>query len=104
MAELVDAAAPGPAGQLRVLPRRDQLVLLAGELHQALDHDRAGRHVDAESESLGREHDLHETPLRRAPRPSSLNGGIIPAWCAATPRAEAADPVVVTEDVQLVRR
>ena len=53
---VVDAAPPGPAGELRVLARRQELVALAGELGELLDDDRAGRHVDAEGQRLGGEH------------------------------------------------
>ena len=34
--------------------------MLAGELRELLDDDRARRHVDAERQGLGREHDLHQ--------------------------------------------
>ena len=67
-AELVDAPAPGPPGQLRVLARGERLVLLAGELGERLDDDRPGRHVDAEGEGLGGEHDLDEALRRSRPR------------------------------------
>src|SRR5687767_14340380 len=60
MAYIVDATATGPTGELRVLARRQWLVALTGELGELLDHDRAGRHVDPERESLGGEHDLHQ--------------------------------------------
>ena len=56
----VDAAPPGPAGELGVLPRRDVGVALAVPLHQPLEHDRAGRHVDAERQRLGGEHRLDQ--------------------------------------------
>src|SRR3712207_8055618 len=50
----------GPARQLRVLPRRQWLVRFARELRQLLDHDRTRRHVDAERERPGGEHDLNQ--------------------------------------------
>ena len=56
----VDAAAAGAAGELGVLPRRDVGVGLAVELLQLLEHDGAGRHVDAEREGLGGEHHLDQ--------------------------------------------
>ena len=34
--------------------------MVTGELRQLLDHDRASRHVDADRERLGREHDLDQ--------------------------------------------
>ena len=42
VADVVDAAAAGPPGELRVLPRRQQLVVLAGELRQLLDRPPSG--------------------------------------------------------------
>ena len=38
--DVVDAAPAGAARELRVLPRREELVVLAGELRQLLDHHR----------------------------------------------------------------
>ena len=58
-------APAGPPGELRVLARREELAALAGELGEPLDHDRAGRHVDAERQRLGGEHHLDE-PLGEA--------------------------------------
>ena len=52
----VDAASSCPAGELGVLPRRDVGVRLAVPLHEPLEHDRTGRHVDAQGKGLGREH------------------------------------------------
>ena len=40
VAAVVDAAPAGAARELGVLPRRQELVVLAGELRQLLDHDR----------------------------------------------------------------
>jgi hypothetical protein len=45
--------------------RGEELVVLAGELGELLDHHRAGRHVDAHGERLGGEHHLHQ-PLDEA--------------------------------------
>ena len=69
VADGVDAPAPGTAGELRVLPGGEELVALAGELRQVLDHDGARRHVDAERERLGGEHHLDEALARSTPRP-----------------------------------
>ncbi len=55
-AALVDAAPARPPGELRVLPRREQLVALPLPLREALDRHRAGRHVDAKRQRLGGEH------------------------------------------------
>ena len=52
----VDAAPPGPPGELGVLPRRQVGVRLAVPLVEPLDHDGAGGHVDAQRERLGGEH------------------------------------------------
>ena len=60
MALDVDAAAAGPPGELGVLPRRQVGVALAVELGQLLQHDRAGRHVDAQRQRLGGEHRLDQ--------------------------------------------
>ncbi len=51
---------PGPPGELGVLPGREELVALAGELRELLDDHGAGRHVDPERERLGGEDDLHQ--------------------------------------------
>ncbi|CKS57785.1 Uncharacterised protein [Mycobacterium tuberculosis] len=57
----VDTAPAGATGQLGVLPRRQRHVLLTVELHQPLQHHRAGRHVDTERQSLGGEYSLDQT-------------------------------------------
>ncbi len=59
----VDAAAAGAAGELGVLPRRDRHARLAVELLELLEHHRAGGHVHAERERLGREDDLQQLLL-----------------------------------------
>ena len=61
----VDAPAPGPPGQLGVLPRRQLDVGLAVPLHQLLEHHGAGRHVDAEGQGLGREDHLEQPRLEQ---------------------------------------
>ncbi len=40
---------------------RQRLVVVAGELGELLDHHAPGRHVDADGQRLGREHDLDQT-------------------------------------------
>src|SRR5919106_1734726 len=65
VAELVDAAASRATRQLRVLTRCEQLVTLALELPQVLDHDRLRGHVDAERQRLGSEHDPDQTGLEK---------------------------------------
>ena len=67
-------ASPGPAGQLGELRRGQESWRVAGELRELLDHDGAGRHVDAERQRLGGEHDLHQA-LDEALLDRLLNGG-----------------------------
>ena len=90
VADLVDPAPPGAARELGVLARRQELVVLAGELRQLLDHDRAGGHVDAQRQGLGREHDPAAGRRRTPPRPPPSSAGPCPAWCAATPASRPA--------------
>ena len=93
----VDAPAPGPAGELGVLARGEELVALAGELGELLDHDRAGRHVDAERQRLGGEHDLAPGPATKHASTASLNGGTMPGVVGGDARLEAGEPAVVAE-------
>ena len=65
MADVVEAAPAGPTGELGVLPRRQVGPAGAAELAEPFDHDRPGRHVDAERQRLGGEDDL-EQPGREA--------------------------------------
>ena len=58
----IDAPAPGPAGELRVLPRRDVGMRLAVELREPFQQDTAGGHVDAQRERLGSEHGPDQAP------------------------------------------
>ena len=58
--DVVDAAPARASRELGVLARRQQLVVLAGELRELLDHHAARGHVDAERQRLGREHHLEE--------------------------------------------
>ena len=84
VAEVVDAAAPGPAGELGVLPRRQELVVVAGELGQLLDHDvLAGMLMPTASVSVA--NTTLTRPSTKQASTTSLNGGTIPAWWAATP-------------------
>jgi hypothetical protein len=61
VAEVVDAPAAGPTGELGVLPRRQPLVVFTGELGELLDDHGPSRHVDADRQRLGGEHDLDQT-------------------------------------------
>ena len=55
MALLVEAPPAGPSGQLQVLARREAGPSGPAVLGEALDHHRAGRHVDAQRQRLGGE-------------------------------------------------
>ena len=61
----VDAASAGAARELGVLPRRDRHARLAVEFLELLEDHRAGGHVHAEREGLGREHDLQQLLLEQ---------------------------------------
>ena len=60
VAQLVDATAPSPTGELGVLARREKRMMVARELGQLLDHHALGGHVDAHRKRLGGEHHLHQ--------------------------------------------
>ena len=60
MALDIDASTPRAAGELRVLPRGQRHVLLAIELDQALQHHRAGGHVDPQSQCLRGEYSFDQ--------------------------------------------
>ena len=60
LTDVVDAPPPGPPRELGVLPRRQHLVVVTGELGQLLDHHGPRRHVDADGEGLGGEHHLEQ--------------------------------------------
>ncbi len=99
----VDAAAAGPAGELRVLPRRQVDVGLAVELHQPFEHDAAGRHVDAERQRLGGEDGLDQAPheqllddLLEDRQHAGVMGG--------EPALEPVEPLPVAEHLQVVGR
>ena len=65
---LVEPPAPRTAGELQVLARRECGPAGSAVLGEALDHDRACRHVDPERERLGGEDDL-EQPAANIPPP-----------------------------------
>ncbi len=99
----VDAAPPGPAGELGVLPRRDVGVGLAVPLDELLEHDRAGRHVDAERERLGREHRLDQ-PAREELLDDLLEGRQQPGVVRGEPALEALEPLPVARGPRGPRR
>ncbi len=97
----VEAPAAGPAGELGVLPRRDVGMGLAVPLGQLLDHDRAGGHVDAEREGLGREHHLAEAAdeeLLHALLERRQHARVV----RRDPAGQAVEEVVVAQHVQVV--
>ena len=101
VAVVVDAAPPGPPGELGVLARGEELVALAGELGQLLDHHGAGRHVDAEGEGLGGEHDLDES-LDEAGLDRLLERRHHAGVVGGDARLEAGEPPVVAEEREVV--
>jgi hypothetical protein len=88
---------------LRVLTRRQLFVLLAGEFHEALDHDGPRRHVDAQSKRFRGEDCLDETSgeelfddlLERRDHPRVVR---------CDPAPQALQPLAEAEDVELVER
>ena len=98
--DIVDAAPAGPARELRVLPGREELVALAGELRELLDDDRARRHVDAERECLGGEDGLHE-PGGEARLHRLLERRHHPGVVRGEPGLEAREPPAVPEDIEI---
>ena len=95
----VDAAPPGAAGELGVLPRRQLGVRLAVELHQPFEHDGAGGHVDAQRQGLGGEHgadqpadeQLLDGLLERRQHPGVVRGEPALQGLAPLPVAEHAE-------------
>ena len=97
----VDPPSARAAGELGVLPRGERDVGLAVPLVELLEHDRAGRHVDAEGQRLGGEdgpdqalgeqllHDLLEDREH-----ARVMGGDAPS--------QGEDPVVVAEDGEVL--
>ncbi len=97
----VEPATSGPAGQLGVLPRGDVGVGLAVPLRELLEHDRAGRHVDAEGQGLGGEDGLHQPPheeLLDALLEDRQHSGVVGRDAAR----EALEEVVVAQDVAVL--
>ena len=101
VAAVVDAAAAGAPRELRVLAGRQELVVLAGELRELLDDDGAGRHVDAERQRLGREHDL-EQPRGERLLDRFLHRRHHARVVRGEPGLEPGEPRVVAEHVEVV--
>ena len=96
----VDAAAPGAAGELGVLPRRDRHAGLAVELLELLEHDGARGHVDAERERLGREDRLQQLALEEL-LDDLLERGQHAGVVGGDPALEAVEPVPVAEHAEV---
>ena len=98
----VDPAPAGAPGELRVLPRGDVGVGLAVELHQLLQHDAAGRHVDAQRQRLGGEHGLDQAAgeqlldhlLERRQQPGVVRGDAALQRVGPLPVAEHGEVLV----------
>ena len=103
MALDVDPAAPGPAGELGVLPWRDVDVGLAVPLDQLLQHDRAGRHVDAQREGLGGEDGFDEA-LDEQLLHNPLEGRQHPGVVGGDPPLERLEPLPVAQHPQVLPR
>ena len=102
VAPFVDAAAAGAAGELRELGRGEQLVVLAGELRQLVDHDAAGRQVDAEGQGLRGEDDPHE-PLGEADLDGLLEGRHQAGVVAGDTPFETIEPTGGVEEGEISR-
>ncbi len=87
----VDAAPPGPAGELGVLPRRQVGVGLAVPLVQPLDDHGPGRHVDAQRQGLGGEHGADQ-PGREQLLDHLLEGGQQPGVVRGDAPAQPGQP------------
>ena len=103
MALDVDAAPPGPPGQLGVLPRGQVRVGLAVPLVQLLDDHGPGRHVDAERQRLGREHRTDQAG-REQLLDDLLERGQHPGVVRRDPAPQAVQPLAVAEHGQVLRR
>ena len=98
---LVEAPAPGPAGELEVLARREGGPSGAAVLGEALNDDGAGWHVDPERQRLGGEDQLEqpggEALLHRLAEDRD-EAGMMRRHTAL----QALEPLVVAEDSQVV--
>ncbi len=99
----VDATPAGPAGQLGVLAGGDVGMLLAVPLDELLQHHRAGGHVDAEGEGLGREHGLDQAAHEQL-LDDLLEGRQHARVVGGDTALQALQPLVVAEDVQVLGR
>ena len=98
----VDAATPGAARQLGVLPRRDVDMGLAVELVQLLQHDAAGRHVDAKGKRFGGEDGLDQ-PVDEQLLHDLLEGRQHPGVVRGETAQQAVPPAPETEHIEVIR-
>ena len=98
--DLVDPPPPRSPGELRVLAGCEQLVPLARELPQVLDHHGFRRHVDAEGEGLGGEHHLDQ-PLLEQPLHRLLEHRQHPRVMRGDPRGQGLPQLEVAEGGEL---
>ncbi len=98
----VDAAPPGPPGELGVLTGGDVGAGLAVELAQPLQDDRARRHVDAECQGLGGEHGTHEAADEQL-LDHFLERGQHPGVVRGDAALKTVQPLPVAEYAQVVR-
>jgi hypothetical protein len=76
-------------------------VALAGELGQLLDHHGPGRHVDAQRQGLGREHDLGQA-RREGDLHRFLERGDEAGVVGGQPRFEPREPPAVAEHPEVL--
>ena len=101
VAFVVESAAPRATGHLRVLGAGEELAAGVGVLRELLQRDRARRHVDAEGQRLGREHD-REQVLLEAGLDDLAKGGHHAGVVHGDAPAKAVDEVGVLQRVQVL--
>jgi len=99
----VDAAAARAAGELGVLAGGQLGVRLAVELDQPLEHDGAGRHVDAQCEGLGGEHRPHQAADEQLLH-GLLERGQQPGVVRGDPPLQRVAPLPVAQHAQVALR
>ena len=97
----VDAPTPRATGQLGVLASRDVGVGLAVVLHELLEYDAAGGHVDAEGKGLCREDHFHQ-PCGERLLHSLLEGRQQPGVVRGDPVAEGCGEGVEFQRCQIL--
>ncbi|KZM36846.1 hypothetical protein OJAG_04830 [Oerskovia enterophila] len=97
----VDAPAPGTPRELGVLPGGHVDVRGAVPLDELLEHDRAGGHVDAQGQGLGREHDLDQAAAEQV-LDDLLEDGQHPGVVGRDAARERLAPGPVPQDVEVL--